>query len=213
MMRKTLLIRIMLIPTLVAGLIALFSVGGVLAQSTGSDNIGDSFYPKLGNGGYDAQHYDIDLDVNMRVNIIDGITTMEAIATQDLDTFNLDFYGFEIGKVLVNGEEATFKRRARELMITPQQPLKTGDTFSVTVSYGGIPEQTEATLFSGGWAKYPRGVFVASEPAGAALWYPVNDHPLDKATYTITITVPQPYVVASNGHLQQVVEEADDKRT
>ncbi|MBC8170644.1 MAG: M1 family metallopeptidase [Anaerolineae bacterium] len=204
MMRKTLLILILL---------TLFTAGVVLAQSAGSDGIGDEFYPKLGNGGYDARHYTIDLDVNLRANLLDGIVTMNAIATQDLDTFNLDLYGFEVGKVLVNGETAEFRRRARELIITPLTPLKTDDEFSVTVTYGGIPEQSEATLFSGGWARYQRGVFVASEPAGAALWYPVNDHPLDKATYSITVTVPQPYVVASNGFLLSVTDAANDRVT
>src|SRR5690606_35840559 len=83
----------------------------------------------------------------------------------------------------------------------------------VTVTYGGVPEPSEATLFSGGWTRYQRGVFVASEPAGAALWYPVNDHPLDKATYSITVTVPKPYVVASNGFLVSVTDAANDRTT
>ena len=42
---------------------------------------------------------------------------------------------------------------------------------------------------------------VASEPAGAGSWYPVNDHPLDKATYTIRVTVEKPLEVASPGSL------------
>jgi aminopeptidase N len=181
----------------------------IYAQITGtpgSDNIGDDFYEGLGNGGYDALHYDIDLDVRVGLNYLDGIVTMQAEATQNLSAFNLDFSGFEIDKLLFNGETVEFSRSDHELTITPQEPLAEGEEFEVTVTYAGIPELPDAALFSGGWTKYDRGVFVASEPAGAAFWYPVNDHPLDKATYSIRVTVPDPYVVASNGTLQEVIE-------
>ena len=66
-----------------------------------------------------------------------------------------------------------------------------------------------AAMFSGGWTRYDAGIFVASEPVGAAEWFPVNDHPLDKATYTIRVTVPKPYVVASNGLLQDTITGGD----
>ena len=43
---------------------------------------------------------------------------------------------------------------------------------------------------------------------GASGWYPVNEHPLDKATYTLRVTVPQPYVVAANGLLEATIPSA-----
>jgi aminopeptidase N len=186
----------------------------VVAQEAGSDTIGDDFYPRLGNGGYDALHYTLDLHVNMRSNNIDGIVTMEAEATEDLSAFNLDFFGFQIGKITVNNEEAEYTRRGRELTITPAEALISGETFTVMVSYAGEPPEQQGMAFSGGWTNYGsgRGVFVASQPAGAALWYPVNDHPLDKATYTLKMTVPAPYVVASNGFLTDFTED-DRTRT
>ena len=57
-----------------------------------------------------------------------------------------------------------------------------------------------------GWTAYEEGVFVASEPDASAGWFPVNDHPLDKVTYSFHITVPEPYVVAANGLLIDVVD-------
>ncbi|MGW8368681.1 MAG: hypothetical protein ACWGPN_08365, partial [Gammaproteobacteria bacterium] len=54
---------------------------------------------------------------------------------------------------------------------------------------------------------------VASEPVGAAAWYPVNDHPRDKATYRFEITVPQPYVVAANGLLALFGDKRVDDAT
>jgi aminopeptidase N len=43
------------------------------------------------------------------------------------------------------------------------------------------------------------------EPDGAATYYPVNDHPLDKATYTFRVTVPNSYQVAANGVLRKTI--------
>ena len=48
-----------------------------------------------------------------------------------------------------------------------------------------------------------------SEPDGAANYYPVNDHPLDKATYSFVITVPTGYEVAANGVLEQTTDSGD----
>ena len=40
---------------------------------------------------------------------------------------------------------------------------------------------------------------VVGQPEVATTWYPVNDHPLDKATYTFRVTTPTRYGVVANG--------------
>jgi aminopeptidase N len=40
---------------------------------------------------------------------------------------------------------------------------------------------------------------VVNEPEGAMTWYPVSDHPTDKATYGFAITVPEGKVAVANG--------------
>ena len=40
---------------------------------------------------------------------------------------------------------------------------------------------------------------VANEPDGAMTWYPVSDHPTDKASYSFEITVPEGTVAVANG--------------
>jgi aminopeptidase N len=54
---------------------------------------------------------------------------------------------------------------------------------------------------------------VVSESAGAMGWYPVNNHPLDKATYTFRITAPKQYRVAANGLLKTETVQGDLKTT
>ena len=45
------------------------------------------------------------------------------------------------------------------------------------------------------------GATVAGQPEVAAGWFPVNDHPMDKAPYTFHVTVPEGSSVVANGFL------------
>jgi hypothetical protein len=71
------------------------SVGIVHAQNPqpGADGLGDSRFPLAGNGGYDVQHYTLDLTWDAATGDIFGTATIEALATQALSAFNLDFRG------------------------------------------------------------------------------------------------------------------------
>ena len=195
-------------------LICLFVFTFAFAQEEpqpGADGIGDSYFPTLGNGGYDVQHYTLDLTVDMDTNHIDGVATIEARATQSLSSFNLDLIRLVVESVTVNEIPAEFTNAERELTLIPETSLADGDNFIVTIAYSGTPAAVldDAIGFRMGW-NYSQGrVYVASEPSGAATWFPVNDHPLDKATYTFRITVEEPYIVASNGVLDQTVNNGD----
>ncbi|MBE0683102.1 MAG: M1 family metallopeptidase [Anaerolineales bacterium] len=181
------------------------------AQS-GSPGLGDSLYPGFGNGGYDTKSYILDITVTDVISSnLDAVTTIQAVATQDLSRFNLDFAGFEVTSLTVNEEAAEFERKGQELTVIPSQPLNNGDEFIVVVEYQGIPNsmESQALPFPTGWIVYEGGIFVLSEPDGSASFYPVNDHPLDKAIYTIIVTVPKPYEVAANGVLEETKDNGD----
>jgi aminopeptidase N len=84
----------------------------------------------------------------------------------------------------------------------------------VSVTYSGVPlEGVDTSLlideYSVGWGPYEEGIYVAGEPSGSQNWYPVNEHPSDKATYDFRITVEEPFVVAANGLLQDTIDEGD----
>lgn len=175
----------------------------------GAPTLNDPYFPNLGNGGYDVRHYDIALEAAVLTDDIRAEVLIDATATDVLGAFNLDFAGFDVLEVTVNDQPATIARNGRELTITPSQPLAAGLPFVVRVAYEGRPSDNRGLAlypFAAGWHNYGRGIYVASEPDGSSLWYPSNDHPQDKATYSFTITVPQPHVVATNGLLQEVLE-------
>ena len=167
--------------------------------------IGDAYYPLLGNRGYDALHYSIDLDLDVAAgSILDATTTIDAVATDDLASFNLDYRGPRIDVVTVNGVEATWSRNGGELTVTPAAAIAAGQDFQTEVRYHGTPEVDGTDRFERGWWATGDSIFAVGEPAGSDIWYPVNGHPLDKATYTIAVTVPEPYQVAANGILDSV---------
>ena len=174
-----------------------------LRGTPGAPGLGDPYYPTLGNGGYDVQHYTLDLTWRADESALDGVTTIQATATQDLSRFDLDLSGMHVRSVTVDGRSASFTRADRELVITPASTIANGHDFTTIVSYTGRPQPISVgtKLFEVGWQTHGREAFVISEPAGAETFYPVNDHPTDKATYTFRITAPSDEVAAANGLL------------
>lgn len=177
----------------------------------GSDGAGDNYYPTYGNGGYDVSNYFLDLDWDDDERTIDGDATITMTATQDLAQFNLDLVGLEVTQVVVDGEAATFERLGRELQIRPATAIVDGAEAVVVVSYNGRPRLLDSigAPFSTGWTDLGDHIVVAGEPEGAAGWYPVNEHPIDKATYRIEITADSDLAVAANGTQLSVVEDGD----
>jgi aminopeptidase N len=141
--------------------------------------------------------------VDPSTNLVDAIATINANATQSLSRLNLDFLGLEIQTLKVNGVDAAYARDGGELAITPAKPILSGDSFTVTVLYRGSPEprSTKALPIAVGWIGTGAGSYVLNEPDGAETWYPVNDHPSDKASYTFHVTVPDGVAVIANGRL------------
>ncbi|MBW8481547.1 M1 family metallopeptidase [Actinomadura sp. PM05-2] len=166
----------------------------------GAAGIGDPYFPRAGNGGYDARHYDIELAYTPRGQHIRATSTMTATATADLSRFDLDLVGNTVASVKVNGAPAAFRRDGQELVITPRTGLRKGGTFTVAVAYSGSPKRLQdPNLGSTGWLPTGDGAAALSQPQGSTTWFPLNDHPSDKATFAYTVTVPEGLTVIANG--------------
>lgn len=173
----------------------------------GAAGLGDPIFPQAGNGGYDAQHYLLDLGVDIEQNVLTGTVTMTAEATRALSAFSLDFAGFTIDDIAVDAKSVTYERTGGELTIRLSQSIAAGEPFTTRVSYHGTPGE------DGAWHHRDGAIFVTGEPVGAATWYPVNNHPLDKATYTFRIKTYRPYTAVANGSLVDTAEDADTVTT
>jgi aminopeptidase N len=175
----------------------------------GAAGIGDDYYPSLGNGGYDVEHYHLDLTYAAEGTVSASIG-IAATALDNLESFNLDFAGWQIDRLAVNGETVAFERSDDELIVAPVE-LLSGEVFEVEVDYRGTPEPkiSSAIPIGIGWHTGPEGEqYVVAEPDAAHSWFPSNDHPLDKSTFSFTINVPNGLSVAANGELVEVDEGA-----
>ncbi|MEX2294667.1 MAG: M1 family metallopeptidase [Acidimicrobiales bacterium] len=181
---------------------AVTTTTGLVGQP-GASGVGDGYFPLLGNGGYDVAHYNLALAWAPDTGSITGTATIEALATQDLSRFDLDLVGLDVASVTVDGVAAAVARHDRELEITPIAVIPRAARFITVVQYSGVPERVGdgTDLFDAGWQVAGREAYVLSEPSGAATFFPVNDHPVDKATYSFAVTAPADQVVVTNGLL------------
>jgi hypothetical protein len=188
----------------------------------GARTLDDPLLPQIGNGGYDAKHYDIQLDYDPAANsFIRAVTTMRATATQDLSELSLDFQDLPVDRVLVNRTPATFSQVAAapalagggtqpmKLVVDPATGITNGSTFTVEVDYHGTPRVfTDPDTSEEGWIQNPAtcpgpgcSSFVVGEPMGSQAWFPSNDHPSDKASFDTQITVPSGNTALGVGEL------------
>jgi len=194
-----------MIRTVLAALAAAVILAAPAAASRfepGAPGLGDPFFPLAGNGGYDVKHYALDLEYVPATNQLDGRATIFARAKQNLSRFNLDLRGYDIAELEVNGRDARFERDGQELTVIPRHGLIRGRPFVVRVEYSGQPEAVvdpDGSLE--GWVPTDDGAFVVNEPQGSPGWYPANDNPQDKATFSFEITVPKGITAIANGRL------------
>lgn len=185
------------------GLVACVPDGPTTPPTAGSTSGGDPYFPASGNGGYDVANYDLLLDYTPSTRALSAEAVIKSTATQSLSSFSLDLRDLTATAVTVNGGPAAFVQVGGELIVTPVNPIIAGNTFTTVVTYGGTTGQPlDGTGALYGWVSYDDGAFVANEPEGAATWYPVNDVPTDKATYSFEITVPDGTTAVANGDLE-----------
>jgi Peptidase family M1 domain/Peptidase M1 N-terminal domain len=170
--------------------------------SAGSRGAGDPYFPLDGNGGYQVDHYGLNVTYHPDSDRLAGVATIEAIATKNLSRFNFDFDGLTVRSIRVDGSRATWERRRGELMITPQNGIVRDGPFVVVVRYKGIPKTFRDALGISGPIRTQDGVLLLGEPHGATTWFPANDHPIDKAAFSFDITVPEGLEAISNGVLE-----------
>ena len=199
MVRRAALVITVVSSTVLAAAPAGASPGG----SPGAPGIGDPYFPLDGNGGYDVKHYGLDIKYTPETDVLAGKATIRAKATQNLSAFNLDFEGLTIRSITVDGRAARWSRDGGELTVTPRRTLRNGKVFVTKVVYDGIPQIIrDPNLGDAGVFATDDGVTIIGQPDVAATWFPVNDHPLDKASYDIDVTVPAGLEAVSNGILE-----------
>ncbi|MET9732683.1 M1 family metallopeptidase [Streptomyces sp. NPDC006458] len=160
--------------------------------------VGDRLFPTLGNPGYDVATYDLSFAYGgSNSKPLQAVTTIDAWTTAALDRVNLDFAHGKVDSVEINGEPADFATAGEDLVITPQEPLAQGNWMRITVRHTSDPVSPEGR--DGGWVRTSDGLAMANQADAAHLVFPCNDHPSDKAVFTIRVSAPEGYTAVANG--------------
>ncbi len=185
-----------------------------LPQNLGGESIFDPYYPEVGNTGYDVTSYDLDLKIDVAgIDTLDAVATIELVTQAPLDRLSFDLVGLDVQGVTIDGMPAMHEQTNNKLRVVPDATLAPNETFVITVAYSGQPTDARSLTRIGtiGWYDFDTTTSVTiGEPTGARHWFPVNDHPSDKATYSISVDVAEPLVGVSNGEL--VADESSNGR-
>ncbi len=175
----------------------------------GGETVGDPYYPDIGNTGYDVDHYALDLTVDTTgIDTLEGVATISFRTTEALSGLSLDLEGLTVSSVeMVDSDGASplaFEQTDRKLRVSwGDLVLPEGLDTTIRVTYSGNPISVPSTTRIGniGWFDLGANSVAIGEPFGARTWYPVNDHPSDKARYSFSLDVAAPLVGVANGVL------------
>jgi aminopeptidase N len=166
----------------------------------------DSYYPGKGDPGVEVAAYALDLTWRPAERRLSGSATLQLRATATAASFQLDLSGrMDVRQVTVDGLAAGFEHTGKTL--TVRTPVLAGTSYDVKVAYAGRPTTVAAPTrnpdYAGlGWHTTKDGrVWTMQKPFGAYTWHPVNDHPSDKARYTIRLDVPGKWVGVAGGRM------------
>lgn len=172
----------------------------------------DSVYPSVGHPAVDVLHYGLSLRWRPAIRTLTGTARLR-LRTTRAGGFRLDL-AHRLGVRTVSVRDTTTGATLRSSHTHPGRyldvsapALAAGSTYDVSIGYRGRPGPAKAPTsrqdMSGvGWHTTRSGqVWSMQEPYGAFTWYPVNDHPSDKATYAVRLDVPRRWVGVTNGRL------------
>ncbi|MGW2616822.1 M1 family metallopeptidase [Streptomyces sp. NPDC001500] len=172
----------------------------LVAASAPADplGVGDRLFPYLGNPGYDVASYDLSFTYSgVNSEPLQAVTTIDAWTTAALDRINLDFAHGKVDSVEVDGEPAAFAGAGDDLVVTPRSSLPPGSWVRITVRHTSDPLSADDR--DGGWVRTADGLAMANQADAAHLVFPCNDHPSDKAMFTIHVTAPNDYTAVAGG--------------
>lgn len=182
-----------------AGCAVIALTAGAIRPVAGTPGVGDPYFPRAGNSGMHVTDYDIHIRYDPPTDHIDGHTAITARATESLTSFDLDLR-LPASAVTINDHPARFQQDTSKLHITPASLILIGSPVTIEVDYAGVPSAIPAGPDTASpWIRTADGAVAVGEPDIAPWWYPCNDHPSDKASYTITAAVPAGLQAISNG--------------
>lgn len=160
------------------------------------------YLPRSGSVDFSVLSYDLDLSYKVATNRLDATAVIQARANVQLTAISLDLVHLRAKRVKLDGDKRTrFTQSPTHLRVVPTRPIAAGAEFTLEIAYDGSPAPRRTRWGTLGWEELSDGVIVAAQPSGAPTWFPCNDRPSDKASYSISVTTQPGYVAVCNGVL------------
>lgn len=165
----------------------------------------------LASANFDVTYYHLDLLPDLDLGMVGGTVRVEGdVVGSSLSVLSLDLAAsMTVSAVaLGDGTPLAYSHPGAVLNVTLPAPVAPGGSVTVDITYGGTPVVNGFGNFVFGKRVNASAdtMIVAwslSEPYGAREWWPCKDHPSDKAdSVRVTVTVPSPYRVGSQGLLE-----------
>jgi aminopeptidase N len=156
-----------------------------------------TFQPLQLHPEYDVLLYDINITIDPDNQLIRAETSIQIKITIEMQDYLLfDFAGLQLDSVFLNSERVPGVIEDGILAIDLETPLMVGDSHRVNVYYQGHPERGIYFRLN----RYDDMVIYShNEPYDARFWFPCKDDPSDKAKLLMKVTIPDQFIVLSNG--------------
>jgi aminopeptidase N len=180
----------------------------------------DPYYPERGDPSVDALHYRLALSWDDEARRLTGTAHIRLRVPRDESVLRLDLSRrLHPDVVRLDGADVQWSHVDADLVVRAGRTLDRGSRHTLLVTYRGRPRPVDAPVVRDdfdtvGWTVTDSGqVWTMQEPWGALTWYPVNDHPSDKAYYDVTVETRQDWHGVVNGALVSDVVTGDRRTT
>ena len=162
---------------------------------------------------YDIKSYAIDVEIDPAEQTVNGSVIIEFTSTdEEVSEIILDAADHLIIQAIESDGLINYTHSNDLLHLFYNASLPIGMMQSAIIFYHG--DTGLGVTFTGG-ITYSAGYFYSYDtPYGLFKWVPCKDHPSDKADWLdLKLRAPDQYVVASNGVLQNIINNGDGTNT
>lgn len=163
----------------------------------------------------DIKHLKLELKVDLDKQSVDGIATLDFVAIQDTQMAVLDAVDFEVKGVTCETAETKFRHDGTRLFISFPKGLKEADKGQLKITYQVRDPKDGLFFFKPTKAEpnIPTTVWSQGEAITNRYWIPCADHPGQRQSSEMIVTVANGFEAISNGKLMSKKVNADGTAT
>jgi aminopeptidase N len=146
---------------------------------------------RAGEASFDVQHYQASLRPDLTERSLAGTVSIRLKSlTNNLSEIVLDAQELSIESVTEREQALSFETKEGRLLVSLKRPMSAGEMRTLTIRYHGKPTR--------GLRFYTDHLYAAYN---TPRWMVCHFHPGDRATLTLSLTVPSRMKVVANGNL------------